>query len=81
MYQEVNILSYYFTPGSQNRCFPRQIEIDGQQLSFLENGLRCLVMKGQQLTQIFNMSDGKSLYRLSYDPENRSWKLLSSRAL
>lgn len=81
MNQEVNVTSYYFTHGNHSRLFPRQIEIEGRQLSFVESGLRCLVNKGQELIQIFNMSDGQSLYRLSFEPGSRTWKLLSTRSL
>ncbi|MES2971920.1 MAG: hypothetical protein V4702_06390 [Patescibacteria group bacterium] len=76
--QEINVTSYYF---NASRCFPRAIEVEGQSLSFLETGLRCLVQKGQSLVQIFNMTDGHKLYRLSFEPGNRTWKLLSSRSL
>lgn len=76
--QEINVTAFYF---QQSRCFPRRIEFEGSELSFLENGLRCLVQKGQDLVQIFNMSDGQKLYRLSFEPGNRTWKLLSSRTL
>lgn len=76
--KEVNVTSFYF---NESRCFPRQIELEGRQFSFLENGLRCLVQKGQDLVQIFNMTDGSTLYRLSFEPGNRTWKLLSSRSL
>lgn len=76
--KNVDVTAYYF---KANRCFPRQIELEGESLSFLETGLRCLVQKGQELVQIFNMSDGQKLYRLSFEPGNRTWKLLSSRSL
>jgi hypothetical protein len=76
--QEINVTSFYF---SSSHIFPRQIEIEGQELSFLENGLRCLVQKGQDLIQIFNMTDGQKLYRLSFEPSNRTWKLLTTRNL
>lgn len=81
MNQEVNVISYYFTGGEQYRFFPRVIEFEGRQLNFVENGLRCLVKKGQELVQIFNMTDGLSLYRLSFEPGSRTWKLLSTRTL
>lgn len=76
--QEINVTSFYF---NNRHCFPRQIEFDGESLNFLETGLRCLVQKGQELIQIFNMTDGYRLYRLSFEPGNRTWKLLSSRSL
>ncbi|HUP26451.1 MAG TPA: hypothetical protein VM124_02270 [Candidatus Limnocylindrales bacterium] len=81
MNQEVNVTSFYFNHGAQDRLFPRQIEIGDRQLSFIENGLRCLVQKGQELVQVFNMTDGQSLYRLSFEPGSRTWKLLSTRTL
>lgn len=76
--QEVNVTSFYF---NRARLFPRAIEYEGRELSFVENGLRCLVKKGQELVQIFNMTDGQSLYRLSFEPGSRTWKLLSTRTL
>lgn len=75
---EIDVTSFYF---KNSRVFPRQIEVEGEQLSFLETGLRCLVQTSQELIQIFNMSDGQKLYRLSFEPGNRTWKLLSSRTL
>ena len=76
--QEVNVTSFYF---KNSRVFPRRIELEGEQLNFLETGLRCLVQKGQEFIQIFNMSDGQRLYRLSFEPGSRTWKLLTTRAL
>jgi len=78
MNQEINVTSFYF---NRTRLFPRQIELDGRSLNFVESGLRCLVKTGQDLVQIFNMTDGQKLYRLSFEPGNRTWKLLSTRAL
>lgn len=76
--QEIDVTSFYFKNA---KVFPRQIELEGEQLSFLENGLRCLVQKGQELIQVFNMTDGQTLYRLSFEPSSRTWTLLSSRSL
>ncbi len=76
--KNVDVTAYYF---QASRCFPSRIEVDGQSLSFLETGLRCLVQKGQELIQIFNMTDGQKLYRLSFEPGSRTWKLLSTRSL
>ena len=83
MYQEVNVTSFYFAKcASANKSFPRRIETEeGKQINFIENGLRCVVQKGQELIQIFNMTDGEKLYRLGFEPTNNSWKLLSTRVL
>ena len=76
--QEVNVTSYYFTKG---RTFPRRIQIDNNELVFIESGLRCLVKKGQELIEIFNMSDGRDQYRLKFEPSNMHWTLLTKRSL
>jgi hypothetical protein len=76
--QEINVTAVYFNNG---RSFPRQAQFNGRELNFLQDGLRCLVQKGQELVQIFNMTDGNTLYRLSFEPGSRTWKLLSSRSL
>ena len=74
---EINVTSFYFRA---DHLFPHQIELEGKTLRFLD-GLRCLVQKGQELVQIFSMSDGQKLYRLRFEPSNRTWKLLDSRPL
>ena len=80
--KEVSVTSFYFAAGSTQKSFPRRIEDEyGRQLNFLEEGLRVIVKKGQELIEIFNMSDGQNLYRLSFNPGNGSWFLLGSRAL
>lgn len=79
--QIVNVTSYYFAPGERTRCFPKRIELEDRQLDFLESGLRCLVRKGQSIIQIFNMTDGRNQYRLSFEPEQNIWKLLTMRPI
>lgn len=79
--KEVSVLSFYFgRSGQGTRCYPKSIELEGRQLDFVE-GLRCLVKRGQDFIQIFNMTDGRKAYRLSFEPENRVWTLLSTKAL
>lgn len=83
MYQsidkQINVSAYYFGDGTSFRCFPKRIEVDGRELDFLETGLRCLVKKGKDFIQIFNMTDGRSQYRLSFEPDHEQWRLLSIR--
>ena len=78
--KEVEVVSFYFGRGGRTRCFPKRVELEGRQLDFIE-GLRCLVKRGQDIIQIFNMSDGQNQYRLRFEPENHIWTLLSTRAI
>lgn len=76
--QDVDVTAFYFTKG---RSFPRRVEFNNIELVFIESGLKCLVQKGQELIEIFNMSDGRDQYRLKFEPAARHWTLLTKRAL
>ena len=76
--ESVNVTAYSFTKG---RTFPRRIQYGNTELVFDQIGLRCLVKRGQELIEIFNMTDGRDQYRLKFEPAVRSWTLLTKRAL
>lgn len=79
--QEVDILSFVFTNGRKSQCIPKRIEFGGTQLEFIETGLRCLVKKGQEIVEIFTLSDGRHQYRLKFEPNNRMWTILTKQSL
>ena len=76
--QEVNVTGYHFTKG---KSFPSRIEFGDDELNFAEIGLRCLVKKGQELIEVFTMSDGRDTYTIRHNRTNQNWILLSKRAL
>jgi hypothetical protein len=80
--KEVNVNSFYFarqTSQSTLKSFPRQIELEGEEYTFIESGLRYLVRKGAQLVQLFDMSDGdNNTYRLRL--EDNQWTLVGMKA-
>jgi hypothetical protein len=57
------------------RSYPRRMEYEGRDYTFMD-GLRYLVRKGQQLVQVFDMTDGARDYRLSFDVGQKSWTLV-----
>jgi len=73
--KEVVIPEMYFKNDGQLKSFPRRMEFAGHEYTFMD-GLRYLVHKGQQLIQIFDMTDGRNDYRLQFDAEQRSWMLI-----
>lgn len=77
--QEIHVLSFAFTNGKYTRCIPTRVELNGVELDFIESGLRCLVKRGQEILEIFTMSDGRSQYRLCFEPQNRIWTLLTKQ--
>jgi hypothetical protein len=74
---EVNVNSFYFRGGHGMKTFPRQIEWDGQNITFGEAGLRYLVHRGQELVRLFDMNslDGTT-YRLRQ--EGARWTLVGT---
>lgn len=74
--KEVNVSALYFSNRRGFRAFPKRIEYDGREITFLESGLQYLIHKGQKAIQLFDMTDGEANYRLQLDPEEQIWKLL-----
>lgn len=74
--KEVSVTALYFRNNGQMKSFPKRMEYNGREYTFIESGLRFLVQKGQQLTQIFDMTDGSSQYRLKFDDRNQLWTLV-----
>ena len=74
--KEVTVNSFYFTNTQNFKSFPRQIELDGRNVTFAESGLRLLLRSGQRLAQLFDMSGAEdgSTYRLKL--ENDHWTLV-----
>lgn len=76
--KEVQVNAFYFVRHTKNvKMFPKQVELDGTQHTFHESGLQYLVRKGQQLVELFDMSDGRTTYRLRL--ENGCWTLVGTR--
>lgn len=73
--KEVTVPELYFKNEGRLTSFPRRMELDGKEYRFMD-GLRYLVQKGQQLIQVFDMTDGQRDYRLQFDDSRRSWTLV-----
>lgn len=76
--KEVNVVAYYFrNAGSRLRCFPKRMEFDGKNVEFSETGLRHPTKKGQRTIHVFDMTDGAADYRLEFDAQELSWRLIA----
>ncbi|HTH72577.1 MAG TPA: hypothetical protein VL737_04425 [Candidatus Pristimantibacillus sp.] len=73
--REVNVPELYFKNEGRLTAFPRRVELDGREYTFMD-GLRYLVQKGQKLIQVFDMTDGNRDFRLQFDDGARSWTLV-----
>jgi hypothetical protein len=74
--REVTVTALYFQNGPELTSFPKRIEFNGREYTFLESGLRYLIQKGQQLVQIFDMTDGATNFRLRFDQNQQLWTLV-----
>jgi hypothetical protein len=62
----------------QVKAFPRQIEFGNTQYTFT-NGLQRLVQHGQRVVQLFDMTDGRTRFRLAQ--EDGQWTLLGTKSM
>lgn len=78
--KEINVNAFYFNNRAPRslKSFPKQIELDGTQYTFIENGLSYLIQKGAQVVQLFDMSDGYNTFRLRHAAGE--WRLIGMRA-
>lgn len=57
--------------------FPLKMRWKKQEIVFSELGLRHPTTKGQRMVHVFDMSDGVNDYRLEFDAEALTWKLVT----
>lgn len=79
---DIQITSVYFRNNPANQRFesyPRQMVYEGREYTFVEQGMRYLVQKGQELISLFDVSDGQTNYRLRLDEANH-WTLVGMKA-
>jgi hypothetical protein len=80
--KEVEIVAVYFRNHPKNdqrfESYPKRMVYEGREYTFLEDGLRYLIKRGQQLIQLFDVSDGQNQYRLKLDETNQ-WSLVGMK--
>jgi hypothetical protein len=78
--EEVNVTGMYFRAAKPDdrspKGYPKRMEYEGREYTFVESGLRYLLRKGQQLFEVFDMTDGERAFRLKFDPEQHVWTLI-----
>lgn len=72
----VNVNAFYFLKGAGLKMLPKQIEFGNTRCTF-EDGFQYLVRQGQNVIRLFDMNDGRTIYRLRL--ENDNWTLISTR--
>ncbi len=80
---EIQITSVYFRNTLSDRRFesyPKRMVYEGREYTFMEDGLRYLIHKGQQLIKLFDVTDGENSYRLRLDDTDH-WTLVTMKAV
>lgn len=63
--------------GKNFEPVPQRIEFEGQTINFVDEGLRFCITRGSEITRLFDLSDGESLFRLKQEARTLTWNLLS----
>jgi hypothetical protein len=75
--REVSVTAMYFRRTKELKTFPKRMEFDGHEYTFIESGLQYLIRKGQRVVRFFDMTDGNANYRLKFDNDAFTWTLVS----
>ncbi len=76
--QIVNVNSFYFKGNQTNtqlKTYPRAVEFGNTTISF-QDGLRYLIHKGKRIIELFDMTDGRTTFRLKL--EDDQWTLVGT---
>lgn len=74
--QEVSVNAFNFAGRQHLRTVPKQITYNNRQVTFIDSGMSYILKKGQEIIQLFDMSDGQNNYRLQLDQTNHRCTLL-----
>ena len=73
--QNINVTAVRF--GRKFEPIPQRIEFAGRSIHFIDDGIRIAIKSGQSLTKLFDMSDGRSHFRLRQSAGESNWQLVS----
>jgi hypothetical protein len=69
--------TYKRSGGISSLCMPCRMRYRGQEITFIEMGLRHPTSAGKRMVHVFDMSDGINDYRLEFDAEALTWTLVA----
>ncbi|MEO7364326.1 MAG: hypothetical protein ABIV43_02350 [Candidatus Saccharimonadales bacterium] len=76
---QITAVTFREAPGYQRlESYPRRMVYGGREYTFVEQGMRFLVQKGQALIKLFDVSDGQNRFRLRCEGDH--WTLVTMQA-
>jgi hypothetical protein len=74
--KEVIVDAVYFRKADRLKSYPKHMVVDDRDVTFTESGLQYLIKKGTSVFHLFDMTDGRTNYRLKLDPNRQVWTLV-----
>jgi len=76
--ERVDVIALYKKDGDiSTLAFPYKMKYQGQDIVFTELGMRHPTSKGKRMVHVFDVSDGSNDYRLEFDAERLTWRLVA----
>lgn len=76
--EQIDIIAVFRKRGRfTTLCMPRKMIWRGQEVAFTELALRHPTVQGKRMIHVFHMSDGANGYRIEFDSEQLTWKLIA----
>lgn len=76
--ERVDVVVLFRRQGKEtDLCVPHKMRYQNQEIVFTEVGLRHPTKQGKRMIHVFDMSNGINDYRLEFDAEALTWKLVA----
>lgn len=76
--ERVDIVPIFYAEAHERLvCVPWRMKYHGQEVEFTVFGMRHPTEQGKRMIHVFDMSDGRSDYRIEFDAERLTWTLMS----
>ena len=76
--ERVDIVPIFYASAPERLlCVPWKMKYRGQEIVFTVFGMRHPTAKGKRMIHVFDMSDGVNDYRIEFDAEALTWRLIS----
>lgn len=71
----VDVTAVWFDKNCE--AVPKRIEFEGRSYTFVDRGLRYCIKRGEQITRLFDLTDGETYFRLKNEVDSSAWNVLS----
>lgn len=75
--EKINITGWYFRNKKGLSTFPKRMEYKGESYTFADTGLQFLVKRGESVMRMFDVTDGRSQFRLKCNESLSDWTLVT----